>query len=227
MGGYFVVFEGPEGSGKSTQARALATSLTTAGWRVRLTREPGGTAIGDQIRSILLDHGNDAMLPETETLLYMAARAQHVGELIRPALAAHEVVICDRFVDSTLTYQGAGRGLSATELMVVQRFAIGGLEPDLRLLLDLPVERGLERRRVGRDEFNRLDAADLAFHERVRRGYLDLARRNPSGWLVIDADDERERIAAKIAAAVRERLGERGELATSSTAPQQSGAGAS
>lgn len=211
MGGYFVVFEGPEGSGKSTQAHALATSLEMEGWRVCLTREPGGTAIGEQIRAVLLDHGNCAMLPETEALLYTAARAQHVGELIRPALAANEVVICDRFVDSTLTYQGAGRGLSPEALASVQRFAIGGLEPDLRVLLDLPVERGLHRRRAGRDEFNRLDAADLAFHERVRRGYLDLACGNPTSWVIVNADDERERVAARIAVAVRDRLGRRGE----------------
>lgn len=226
MGGYFVVFEGPEGSGKSTQARALATSLETAGWRVRLTREPGGTPIGEQVRAILLDHANAAMLPETETLLYTAARAQHVGEVIRPALAAHEVVICDRFIDSTLSYQGAGRGLSVDELASIQRFAIGGLEPDLRVLLDLPVERGLHRRRVGWNEFNRLDAADLAFHERVRRGYLELARLNPTGWLVIDADDERTRIAAKIRAAVRDRLSEVSELAPTTPATR-AGAGAS
>jgi dTMP kinase len=218
VSGYFIAFEGPEGSGKSTQARALATALEADGRRVCLTREPGGTAIGEQIRAILLDHANSAMLPETEALLYTAARAQHVGDVIRPALAANEVVVCDRFLDSTLVYQGVGRGLAVDALAAVQRFAIGGLEPDLRVLLDLPVERGLQRRRAGLEEFNRLDAADLAFHERVRRGYLDRARANPTGWVVVDADDDPDVVAARVVDAVRERLGERPEPALASGA---------
>jgi dTMP kinase len=185
--GYFVVLEGPEGSGKSTQARLLAEAIRAAGYDPLVTREPGGTAIGEQVRRILLDPENCAMLAETEALLIAAARAQHVAEVIRPALESGQVVVCDRYVDSTLAYQGGGRGLPRAALEGVQVFATGGLVPDLRVLLDLPVEQGLARRLGGPDEVNRLDLADVEFHRRVRAAYLELAAADPAGWVVVDA----------------------------------------
>src|SRR5262249_44090333 len=150
-----------EGAGKSTQARLLAIRLKSEGLDVVLTREPGGTPIAEQVRKILLDQANCAMLAETEALLYSAARAQHVGDVIRPALERGAVVVCDRFADSTLAYQGGGRGLSMGDLRAVQRLATGGLTPALRILVDLPVEVGLRRRFGAADEVNRLDVAGV------------------------------------------------------------------
>lgn len=207
MGGLLIVLEGPEGAGKSTQGGLLSEHLEASGQRVVLTREPGGTPIGERIRSVLLDHGSYAMLAETEALLYAAARAQHIGELIRPALSEGRIVICDRFVDSSYAYQGGGRGLPMDALRSIQRLATGGLEPDLRLLLDLPVAAGLRRRRGDGGGMNRLDATDLAFHERVREAYLRFLEDNPSGWCKIDASGTVDRVAASIAIAVEERLG--------------------
>lgn len=209
MAGLFIVLEGPEGAGKSTQARLLAERLRQDGYSVRLTREPGGTAIGEQIRRILLDQANYAMLAETEALLYAAARAQHVGEVLRPALDAGSVVVCDRFVDSSLAYQGGGRGLPLAILRSVQQLATAGLSPDLRLLLDVPVALGLGRRFAAADGVNRLDAADIAFHQRVRAAYLEFAAADPVGWAVIDASGPVESVAEQVLGAVRERLGER------------------
>lgn len=210
---FFLVFEGPEGSGKSTQARLLAESLSEAGFRVVQTREPGGTAISERIRSILLDSDAYAMLPETEALLYAASRAQLVGQVIRPALEDGAVVVCDRFVDSSLAYQAGGRGLRFADVEGIQRLATGGLRPDLRILLDLPVAMGLGRRFADPRGVNRLDAADLAFHERVRTCYLELVASDPDGWVVIDADapatDLATRIADLVLARLRERCGPR------------------
>ena len=189
--GRFITFEGPEGSGKSTQARLLGEALVARGLRVLCTREPGGTAIGEQIRNILHDVRNTAMLPLTEILLYSASRAQHVGEVIRPALARGEVVICDRYAESTLAYQGYGRGLDLEMLRQITAFATGGLRPDLIVYLDLDVQEGLERKRrdqqAGRGEWNRMDQQELAFHLRVRAGYLEMAQQEPARWLVLDA----------------------------------------
>lgn len=207
MGGLLIVLEGPEGAGKSTQGKLLSERLEASGQRVVLTREPGGTPIGERIRSVLLDHGSYAMLAETEALLYAAARAQHIGELIRPALSQDRIVICDRFVDSSYAYQGGGRGLPMDALRSLQRLATGGLQPDLRLLLDLPVAAGLRRRRRDEGGMNRLDATDLAFHERVRGAYLRGLEDNPNGWCKIDASESVDRVAASIATAVEERLG--------------------
>ena len=198
MPGTFLVLEGPEGSGKSTQARRLAEVLRQDGWSVVVTREPGGTAIGEQIRRVLLDPGNCAMLAETEALLISAARAQHVAEVIRPALAEGNIVVCDRYVDSTLAYQGGGRGLAIEPLLAVQRFATGGLAPDRRVLLDLPVEVGLERRLKGAGEVNRLDLAELSFHHRVRETYLRLAAEDPAGWSVVEADRPADEVARRV-----------------------------
>lgn len=187
MTGALIVLEGPEGAGKSTVARSLAARLRERGREVVATREPGGTGIGERIRGLILAADAHAMLPATEALLYAAARAQHVGELIRPALARGAVVVCDRFVDSSLAYQAGGRGLPLDDVHAIQGLALGGLQPDLRILLDLPVAEGLARR-FGSDEApNRLDLADVPFHERVRAAYHDLVRANPEAWVVIDA----------------------------------------
>ncbi len=201
-GGLFIAFEGPEGSGKSTQVRLLGERLSPLGIPLVVTREPGGTPIGEQVRTVLLDRTNCAMLAETEVLLYSAARAQHVGEVLQPALAAGAVVVCDRYVDSTLAYQGAGRGLPLASLAAVQRFATGGLVPDLRVLLDVPAGLGLGRRFAVPGEINRLDVADIAFHERVRGAYLAAAAADPSGWAVIDATGTIAEVADLVVAAV-------------------------
>lgn len=205
--GYFIVLEGPEGSGKSTQARRLADTLESQGYRVVRTREPGGTAISERIRAIILDPDNYAILPETEALLYAASRAQLVGQVIRPALEDGAVVVCDRFVDSSLAYQVGGRGLGVADVEAIQWLATGGLRPDLRILLDLPVDVGLARRFADAAQVNRLDAADRAFHERVRSCYLDLVARDPADWVVIDATAPVDEIASQIAVVVAGRLG--------------------
>ena len=202
MHGVFIVFEGPEGSGKSTQARLLAERLTAEGRSVVLTREPGGTPIAEQVRTILLDPANCAMLPEAEALLYSAARAQHVGDVIRPELERGAVVICDRFADSTLAYQGGGRGLSIDDLRTIQRFATGGLTPTLRILVDVPVEVGLRRRFGVEAEVNRLDVAGAEFHERVRASYLAMAAQDEASWVVVDGDDTVEAVEERIRQAV-------------------------
>jgi len=145
--GVFITFEGPEGSGKTTQIRRLAEHLRSADHDVLLIREPGGTPIGDQIRAVLHDIANTAMVSEAEILLFSASRAQLVGQLIRPALAQGTIVLCDRFADSTLAYQGYGRGLDLDALRQITEFATGGLSPDLTLYLDIPVEKGLDRKR--------------------------------------------------------------------------------
>ncbi len=183
----FVTFEGPEGGGKSSQIGALADFLRAQGRLVYVTREPGGTPIGDQIRQVIMDHGNSAMERRAEILLFLASRAQHVEEVIRPRLAAGEVVLCDRFTDSTLAYQGYGYDADVDSLRALNAFATGDLQPDLTVLLDLDVEVGINRRKVGEGEWNRLDAYALAFHRRVRQGYLDLARAEPARWVTVNA----------------------------------------
>jgi len=204
--GFFITFEGIEGCGKTTQLRRLAAELRAAGHAVQLTREPGGCAIADSVRALLLDSANSAMAPSTELLLYAAARAQHVAEVIRPALAAGGIVLCDRFSDATLAYQGYGRGLDPGIIAELNRLATGGLAPDVTLLLDLPVEDGLARARernadsAGPDE-GRFEAEALAFHQRVRDGYLQLAAAD-SRIRVIDARGDQAMVAARIDAAL-------------------------
>ena len=206
MTGFFLAFEGPEGSGKSTQARKLAETLDRSGYRVVRIREPGGTPIGERVRAIILDPESSTMSAETEVLLYAASRAQLVGQVIRPALADGAIVICDRFLDSSLAYQSGGRGLPFADVEGIQRLATGGLRPDLRILLDLPVNVGLARRFADAPQVNRLDTAGEAFHERVRTCYLDLAARDPNGWVVISADAPADDIGARIADLVADRL---------------------
>lgn len=181
----FVTFEGPEGGGKSTQLRLLEAWLRSQGRDVLATREPGGTRIGEAIRDIVLRPGYTEMCPESEILLYSAARAQIVAEVIRPHLQRGGVVLCDRYADSTLAYQGYGRGLDLQTLRTITDFATGRLVPDITICLDIAIEEGLQRKSVS--EWNRLEAQTLAFHQRVREGYLEMVRAEPERWLLIDA----------------------------------------
>jgi len=203
----FITLEGPDGSGKTTQARLLAGHLRDQGHRVLLTREPGGTAIGDRIREVLHDPANTAMQPVAESLLYSAARAQLVEEVIRPHLAGGGVVVCDRYSDSTLAYQGYGRGLDLETLHAIQRFATGGLRPDLTLLLDLDADEGLRRRLASGGEWNRMDQLAVEIHRRVRAGYLALAALEPDRWVTLDAAGTVEELQRRVRAVVGERLG--------------------
>jgi len=204
----FITLEGPEGSGKSTQALMLAQFLSDNGFSVVTTREPGGTSIGYQIRGVLHDVANEEMESETEFLLYSASRAQLVREVIRPALLESKVVLCDRYADSSLAYQGYGRGLDLDTLLAVTEFATGGLVPDLTLLLDIDVEQGLSRRIDGDEEMNRLDLQEIAFHQRVREGYHQLAAAGPERWVLVDAGRRPEEIQRDLRRIVLERLGE-------------------
>ena len=197
MSGVFITFEGIEGSGKSTQASKLYDVLSERGLTVDLTREPGGTAIAESIREILLDPAHDRMSNTTELLLYQAARAQHVAERIRPALERGEVVICDRFFDSTTAYQGAGRGLAADELNALHDVTTGGLSPKRTYLFDLPVEEGMFRI-AGTRQTDRIERESVAFHERVRQGFLALARENTERILIIDGMQDEDAIAAEV-----------------------------
>ncbi len=201
----FVTLEGPDGGGKSTQARQLVDYLKGRGLNVLLTREPGGTPIGDQIRRTLMDLGNTGMNPRAEILLFSASRAQIVHQVIRPHLESGGIVVCDRFYDSTLAYQGYGHGLDLQALQTITAFATGGLRPDLTLLLDLPAEDGLRRRKRG-GQWNRLDAYDLAFHQRVRQGYFALAAAEPKRWVRLDATQPVEVVQVEMRQAVDARL---------------------
>ena len=177
--GLFITFEGPEGSGKTTQLRLLAPYLRRLGSDVLVTREPGGTPIGDRVRGILLDPEHTEMLPNTEFLLFSAARAQHVGQVIRPHLQRGGIVLCDRFADSSLAYQGYGRGLDLDRVREAIDFATGGLAPDLYVVLDIPVEEGEERQRRDGGGADRIEAAGGDFRRTVRDAYLALAESEP------------------------------------------------
>ena len=203
----FIVLEGPEGAGKSVQSAQLADFLRGHGLRVVLTREPGGTAVGDAIRTILLQRDELPLASETEALLMTAARAQHVREVLQPALDRGDTIVCDRYVDSTYAYQGGGRQLDLDALRQLQQFATSGLVPDLRILLDLPVRVGLSRRYGGHEEINRIDRESIAFHERVREAFLALAHQDPESWQIIDATADEQQVAAKIQRVVAARLG--------------------
>ena len=182
----FITLEGPEGSGKSTQIKRLAKRLDAIGYPVITTREPGGTPIGDQIRQVLVRMENKELHPRTEILLFLAARAQLVEQLIKPALQDGKIILCDRYGDSTLAYQGYGHGLDLEKLRQMLDFATDHLKPDLTILLDLDVKMGLMRKKA-EDEWNRLDAYEVLFHERVRQGYLNLAHEEPERWRIVDA----------------------------------------
>jgi dTMP kinase len=202
----FITFEGTEGSGKSVQARLLAARLRTAGYVVLETREPGGTLLGVELRQLLLDRKELELTPRAEALLMNASRAQLVERLIRPAIERDEIVVCDRFADSTLAYQGAGRGLGVGELAAVIAFATDTLRPDLTLLLDLPVEAGLARKRM-QDQGNRFEAETLAFHARVQAAYRMLAADEPDRWRCFDGLADVDDLADQIWDAVAARVG--------------------
>jgi dTMP kinase len=219
----FITFEGIEGSGKSSQVALLANRLRTTGHTVRTTREPGGTPLAGAIRALLLhpdeslqalteaglaghDEPAEQMLPITEALLLSAARAQHVARM-REWLAAGEIILCDRYADSTRAYQGAARGLDAAAIDALGRMATAGLRPGLTFLLDLPVEVGLARRRNATDgAWNRLDAETVAFHERVRAAYLTFAAAEPDRWIILDATQPPDALAEQIWQAIAQPL---------------------
>jgi dTMP kinase len=182
--GLFITLEGPEGSGKSTHIRLLADYLKSRGHQVLITREPGGTALARSLREILLETG-DGLIPLAELFLYEADRAQHVAETLRPALAKGNLVLCDRYTDSTTAYQGYGRRLPMKDVLALNKVASSGLVPDLTLLLDVPVERGLRLARQFKKRHDRLERAGLAFHKRVRAGFLKLSRLNPRRFRVV------------------------------------------
>ncbi len=205
----FITLEGPEGSGKSSQIPPLVEFLRQAGYPVYATREPGGTQIGDQIRAILMNLSNTDMQPRTEILLFQASRAQLVEQVIRPRLAQGEIVLCDRYADSTLAYQGYGQGGDLNDLHRLLDFATGGLKPDLTLLLDVDVRVGLERRRQCGGEWNRLDANTLAYHERVRQGYLALAAAEPARWMVVNAGRAPDQVQKDLQTAILQRIEKR------------------
>jgi dTMP kinase len=206
----FITLEGPEGSGKTSHLQPLAEWLRAEGYAVFTTREPGGTSIGEQIRAVLHNLQNTEMHPRTETLLYQAARAQFVEQVVKPRLAGGEIVISDRYADSTLAYQGYGHQQDLTQVRALIHYATGGLTPDLTILLDVDVEVGLQRsarRRAQGGEWNRLDALDLAFHRRVRAGYLEMARREPQRWKIVDAGQEWGVVQEGLRLIIAKRLG--------------------
>jgi len=187
MKGKFITFEGSEGCGKSTQSKLLAQYLRKKGFSVLFVREPGGTKICEQIRKVLLDPKNKEMSPIAEMLLYMASRAQIVKEVIRPALLKGKVVICDRFLDSTIAYQGYGLGLDINLIKIIGKSASAGVSPDLTIFLDLAVKKGLRHRQSGKD---RIENRALSFHHRVRKGYLRLAKNEPRRIRVIRVEKD-------------------------------------
>jgi dTMP kinase len=202
----FITLEGPEGCGKSSQMPLLVEYLRQQGYNVLATREPGGTPISEQIRAVIGRLENTEMHSRTETLLFQASRAQLVEQAIRPHLEKGGMVVCDRYADSTLAYQGYGRQQDLAALRALVNFATGGLKPDLTLLLDIDVEMGLRRRRRG-GEWNRLDALDLAFYQRVREGYQSLALEEAERWVTIDASRTFKQVQADLRQAVAGRLG--------------------
>jgi dTMP kinase len=211
MKGMFITFEGIEGSGKSTQIALLADTLASKGMKIVLTREPGGTSIGDQVRTILLDPENRSLDPAAELLLYAASRAQHLQEIILPALADGTTVLCDRFSDATLAYQGYGRGLDIEMIRTLDRIVTAGTHPDLTLLFDIDAVPGLARAR-GRNNSRglgneaRFENEEIAFHERVRRGYLTLVSQEPDRIRVVDASGTPEAVQGIVAKIVDEIL---------------------
>jgi dTMP kinase len=204
----FVSFEGGEGSGKSTAVKAVSDRLAREGYKIFLTREPGGDAISEEIRRIILDKRNTDMDPRTEALLYAAARRQHVVKELLPAIKRGDLILCDRYIDSSLAYQGGARGLGIDNVLNINLFATEGLEPDLTLLFDLEPEIGLKRiaANVGR-EVNRLDVEKLPFHKKVRAAFHELAARFPKRFVIIDASKSEEEVAEIVYKTIKERLG--------------------
>jgi dTMP kinase len=200
------VLEGPDGAGKSVQARRLAGRLQSSGTPVTYTREPGGTALGEQVRQIVNDPGPTLRGPVADVLLYSAARAQHIDEVIRPALEAGEIVVCDRYATSTMAYQGYGSGVDLELLATIGDWVTGSLQPDLVVLLDVSVETGLARREAGSaaemTRWEDLSRHDLAFHQRVREGYHEMAAAEPERWAVIDGSRSLDEVEDSVSRAV-------------------------
>jgi len=208
----FITFEGIEGSGKTTQVRLLSEYLASRKVQHIVTREPGGTIVGEKVRALLLDPASRGMMPISELLLYGAARAQHIEEVISPALGEGKVVLCDRFTDATVAYQGAGRGIPMNVIRVVNSLASADIKPDLTILLDLEPEAGLARARArnraeGATSTTRFDDEELAFHSRVRDGYLEIAREETGRVRVVKAEPAAEKVAKQIVTHVNRRLG--------------------
>ncbi|MCS7011651.1 MAG: dTMP kinase [Anaerolineales bacterium] len=201
----FITLEGPEGSGKTSHVPPLVEFLRQQGYSVFPTREPGGTSIGEQIREILHSLKNTEMHPRTETLLYQAARAQFVEQVVRPRLALGEIVLSDRYADSTLAYQGYGHQQDLEQVRTLIHYATGGLWPSLTILLDVDVETGLARKKKAA-EWNRLDAYTLDFHRRVRQGYLEMAAAEPQRWVVVDARQDWQQVQEMLRRIVLQRL---------------------
>jgi dTMP kinase len=207
VSGLLFAFEGGEGTGKTTQLRVLADALTERGYDVVVTHEPGDSPVGARLRELLLDPAT-AITAQTEALLYAADRAEHVAHVVAPALARGAIVLTDRYIDSSIAYQAFGRGLDIEEVIRTSRWATGGLLPDLTLLLDLPVEDGLRRARGRSGRADRLEAEAIDFHERVRTGFLQLAKTEPARYAVIAADAAADQVADEVRAAVFAVLGQ-------------------
>ncbi len=205
----FITLEGPEGSGKTSHIPYLVEFLREQGFTVFPTREPGGTSIGEQIREVLHSLKNTEMHPRTETLLYQAARAQFVEQVVRPRLALGEIVLSDRYADSTLAYQGYGHQQDLEQVRALVNYATGGLIPDLTILLDVDVEIGLKRGAQRQDrggEWNRVDAYTVEFHRRVREGYLEMVKQEPGRWVMVDAGQAWEKVQADLCEAILKRI---------------------
>ncbi len=201
----FITLEGPEGSGKTSQIPYLVEYLREKGHTVFPTREPGGTSIGEQIREVIHDLKNVEMHPRTETLLYQAARAQIVEQVIKPRLADGEIVISDRYYDSTIAYQGYGHQQDLDQVRALVKYATGGLVPDLTVLLDLDVEDGLKRKKND-NVWNRLDAYTVEFHQRVRKGYHEMVKAEPNRWVVVNAGQNWESVQEELRKVIVGRL---------------------
>ncbi|WP_100332715.1 dTMP kinase [Bacillus xiapuensis] len=209
--GIFITIEGPEGAGKTSVIPLLARRLEAEGYQVIVTREPGGISISEQIREVILDKKNSEMDGRTEALLYAAARRQHLVEKVQPALQEGKVVLCDRFIDSSLAYQGYARKLGVEAVYEINQFAIGDRMPDVTLLFDVRPEVGLQRIQSGNErEINRLDLESLSFHEEVRCGYLSLAKRFPQRIVTINAEAPMEQVADDSFAVIQEKMKEYG-----------------
>lgn len=199
----FITFEGGEGAGKSTHIATAQSWLREHGYDVVGTREPGGTALGERVRELLLHRPDSGIAPEAEVLLMFAARAEHIAQVIRPALAENKIVLCDRFTDATFAYQGGGRGMPRARIAELERWVQGDLRPDLTLLFDLPVEIGLQRAR-GRGLLDRFEREDHKFFERVRANYLTLAAREPERFRVLDAQASENEVGNRVCTLLKE-----------------------
>lgn len=203
----FITLEGPEGSGKTTAVEQAVKKLEEMGYQIVRTREPGGTEISEQIRNVILDKANTAMDPRTEALLYAASRRQHLVQKVWPALKEGKIVICDRYLDSSLAYQGGARGLGVENILNINTFATEGTWPDLTLLFDLDPQVGLNRINSNANrEVNRLDLEKLDFHNKVRNTFLELAKKYPERYVIIDAGQSREEVAKATVEAILSRL---------------------